>query len=276
MPPRTKTPAPAVGIHAHDEFKLGKKAPGTDRRDLRLAKLINKAEFAGLKLPGSVAYQDKVTGGYPMLGNDRVGDCTMAAKYHMIQTWDAVVGEVTFMPTDGMALGDYSRVTGYNPRDPSTDQGAVERDVLNDWRSHNAADGQRIYAFAAVDFKDEAQVKFATYLFGGVYWGLALPKVAQDQAQPGGTWKKPTRLTGGGAPGSWGGHAVPSTGFDRHGVPFITWGFEMHMAWAFIREYAEECWAIIPPEWFTKSGINPAGFNEAKLQQYLGSLSGGA
>jgi hypothetical protein len=273
VPPRAKTPAPAVGIHAHDTFKLGRRPKTPDRRDLQFAKLIDKSAFAGVKLPGHLAYQDKVTS-YPMLGNDRVGDCTMAAKYHMIQTWDAVVGEVTFAPTDGMALGDYSRVTGYNPRDPNTDQGAVERDVLNDWRSVNAADGQRIYAFAAVDFKDEAQVKFATYLFGGVYWGISLPETAQDQSQAGGTWKKPTRITGQGAPGSWGGHAAPSTGYDRHGVPLITWGFEMHMAWAFIREYVEECWALVPREWFAASGIDPTGLNEAKLEQYLASLSG--
>ena len=84
-----------------------------------------------------------------MLGNDQVGDCVIAAMLHYIMAAQANVGKsVTF--TTQQALDLYSAITGYNPSDPSTDQGTAWTDALAYWQSTGCC-GHKILGWAAVD-----------------------------------------------------------------------------------------------------------------------------
>lgn len=68
-----------------------------------------------------------------MLGNDQVGDCVIAAMLHYVMAARASVGNpVTF--TTQQALDLYSAITGYDPADPSTDQGTAWTDALAYWQ----------------------------------------------------------------------------------------------------------------------------------------------
>jgi len=80
----------------------------------------------------------------------------------------------------------YERVSGYDPATGANDNGAVELDVLNQWRQVGIG-GHKIGAFVAVSPSDAREVKEAIYLFGGVYIGISLPLAWQGQS----AWKAP-------------------------------------------------------------------------------------
>src|ERR1700730_16198810 len=70
---------------------------------------------------------------WPMYGNDRLSDCACAAPGHMMEVFtDQVDGSArTLSDNDIIALYE---TQGYNPADPSTDQGCNMLDVLKAWR----------------------------------------------------------------------------------------------------------------------------------------------
>src|ERR1700750_2435947 len=69
-----------------------------------------------------------------MLGNDRYGDCVEAANGHLVeqQTYIGQGSEVSV--TTAQVLAEYSKITGFNPNDPNSDQGTIIQDGLNDLR----------------------------------------------------------------------------------------------------------------------------------------------
>ena len=174
--------------------------------------------------------------------NDQLGDCTCAAVGHSIQLLTTSSTGVEFTPPDSAILELYKKVSGYNPNDPSTDCGAVEIDVLNEWRQSGLC-GHTISAYAAVTPSNINHVKLAIQLFGFLYVGLALPKNAEDQD---GTW---TVVAGPDAvAGSLGGHAVIAVDYDADGVTFITWGQLKKATWAWWNAYCDEAYAVISPD----------------------------
>ena len=62
-----------------------------------------------------------------VMGNDTVGDCTCAGAGHALGLWTGNAGDLVTL-TREQVLAMYSAITGYNPSDPSTDQGANEVD----------------------------------------------------------------------------------------------------------------------------------------------------
>jgi hypothetical protein len=203
-----------------------------------------------------------------MYKNDVIGDCTIASAAHMIELWTASTGAER-SPTDEQVVAMYSAVTGYDPRNPQTDQGAVELDVLNYWRKTGLA-GDRIYAFVQVDPRNQHEFKAAMWLFGGLYLGLALPVSAQ--AQVGRRWS--VQRGPNGQPGSWGGHAVPATDYNRAEVTVVTWGATQRCTWGFIADYCEEAYAVLSPDWVSRlTQKAPSGFDLAALQADLSKFT---
>src|SRR5262249_31150131 len=156
---------------------------------------------------------------WPMMANDRLGDCTLAAVGHCIEQWTAVAMGHPIVMTDEEVIAAYSAIAGYDPADPSSDQGAVELDVLKYWRKHGMkTPSQNCDKLAAVAFGDDAtQPRISTAACGSAYPGLALPVAAQPQD----VWDVPASkadLKGDWAPGSWGGHAVPAMQYDPEGL----------------------------------------------------------
>ncbi len=202
-----------------------------------------------------------------MMDNDKIGDCTCAAAGHMIMGWSAD-NKKKVAPTTASIVSAYSAITGYNPKTGANDNGANETDVLNYWRKTGIA-GHKIGAFAATEPTNHNHIMQSVFLLGGCYIGLALPLSAQTQTvwsvPPGGT-------TGKGAPGSWGGHAVPVIGYDANGVTVITWGATKVMTWAFWAAYCDESYAILSPDFVSGTKPAPSGFDLAALQADLSEL----
>jgi hypothetical protein len=245
----------------HDKYlPLGKRVARHDPRTLQLVKYLTSLP----KPPDTLAWSMKTDKKWPMFKNDVVGDCTCAAAAHMIEVWTAAgqLKEVEVRDEDVLAL--YTLVTGYNPKRPETDQGAVVLDVLNKWRKVGLA-GHKIGAFTTISPMSKTITKDAIYLFGGVYTGFELPESAQDQA----VWDVPAGgLRGPGEPGSWGGHAIPIVDYDDRTLTCITWGAAKKMTWAFYRAYCDEAYAIISQD-FLSGNKAPNGFDLATLQTDL-------
>lgn len=257
--------------------KLGKLPPRIDSRTLRLAKYLGQQGTDRRALPPAppaVDWTAKISS-WPMMANDTLGDCTCAAAGHMIECWTANLGDA-FTPTSAQIIAAYSATSGYVSGDPATDNGAVELDVLNHWRQQGIA-GHKIDAYAALDVaaasnrQNHECVKQAIAVFGGAYIGLALPLSAQQQD----VWNVPSpwsHLRGQGAPGSWGGHAVPVLAYDADGLTCITWGAKKRMTWDFFAQYCDEAYAPLSPDWLSQQGLDPSGLDFTQLQSDLSAL----
>lgn len=244
--------------------KLGRLPKKTDPRTLQLGRYIEDA----LPAPPSAMPTIRVPS-WPMYGNDRLGDCTIAATGHMIQGWSFSVGKEKTLSESVIEAAYWE--TGAPPSSHGTaggdtDNGRNELDVLNYWRKTGIG-GDRITAYAEAKIA-QREIEQGTYLFGGLYTGVALPLTAQQQH----VWDVVPNSGEAGEPGSWGGHAVPFVGYDTGGVYLVTWGGVLKATWAFVEKYFEEAYAIVSPDWFGAKGVDVHGFNAAQLSADLKSL----
>lgn len=247
--------------------KLGRRAIKTDSRTLRLSRYLT----AGLAAPPPLYDWTRGLTRFGMMLNDSLGDCTIAALGHAIQIWTTNTSAELTLP-DATILNGYQQFCGYNPADPTTDQGGFALDVLKDFKSQGLG-GQTIIGFMAANPANTRELKQAIYLFGGVYIGLNLPISAQSQA----VWDVvPDDGTGNTVPGSWGGHAVfvPAYGGTNKvltDATCITWGGLQKMTRAFWVKYVDECYAPLSPSWIAATGA-PNGFNLAQLEADLSQI----
>lgn len=245
----------------HTKMKLGRRAIRHDPRTLQLARYMKALPPP----PPAVDWTKGITA-FGMMLNDALGDCTIAGCGHAVQIWTANLGAEITVP-DPTVEQFYEEWDGYNPADPSTDQGGVELDVLNSWRQGGFA-GHILTGFADPHPANLEAVRQAIELFGGVYIGLSLPLSAQNQA----VWAVTEPTDPAAAPGSWGGHCVFVPKYDQNGFTCITWGGLQVMTKAFWLEYCDEAHALLSKDWLGAKG-SPQGFNLAQLQADLQSVT---
>lgn len=230
-------------------FRGGKLPAQPARPHLRLTAVL--ATLAAP--PASCDWQsDSIT--WPMYGNDQWGDCTCAAVGHIVNQLTFYGSGTEVQPTDADVLGMYSRVTGFDPKRPSTDQGAYCQDVLADWRKNGIA-GHKITAYAAVDVGNLTEVKQAIALFGTVYIGLNVPQSAMDAFNAGKVWDVVKRSP------SLGGHCVPVGAYDTATklISGVTWGSEFQMTESFWKANVDEAWVVLDADGLNRAGSYFAG-----------------
>jgi hypothetical protein len=242
------------------DFRLGKKPAVQDPRTLKLSRYLT-----GTLVPPPVAHWGH---GLPftMLSNDVYGDCVEAAYAHHVQVWCDRAGN-PFVPTDAEALGAYSAMTGFNPADPSTDQGTDMLTACKYWQATGMA-GHEVTAYLSVPPQQQAEVKTSVAFYGGLYLGVQLPLSAQSQV--GATW---TVVTGPDAvAGSWGGHAIAVTGYDENILWACTWGKLQALTWDWLSVYGDEAFVLLSRDWQETSGTSPSGLAWGQLQADLANL----
>jgi hypothetical protein len=245
-------------------YGLGKMAARHDPRTLLMANYLKPSNIA--PPPASKDFQQKVKK-WPMMLNDKLGDCTCACAGHMIEQWTTYASKEV-IPADQAILQAYEAVSGYKPGHPKTDKGAVVLDVLNYWRKTGISKHQ-IMAYAAVEPKNHDQIKDAVVLFGNCYLGVQLPVSAQQQQ----VWSVPPGgPVGEGAPGSWGGHAIPVVAYDVRGLTVITWGAPKRLTWGFLDAYCDEAYAVLSHDFFNEKEISASGFDLATLKDDLAKI----
>lgn len=255
-------------------LRLGKKPATEDKRDFLFAKYVKPAL---LPEPPAVFGHDvlpkRETWG--MLGNDEYGDCVWAGAAHEFMLWKGEADQKLPFTTQGV-LSDYSAVTGFDPNDPSTDQGTWVRDALK-YRQNTGtidANGRRhkIKAYAAVELQNIQELWQAVYLFGAVGIGFNVPNTIWDQWDRGLTWDvtDPNATIDGG-------HYVPIVGRDNDLIKFVTWGQETTMTQNFYNKYVDEAWAMLSTAPMTPgpglvNAKSPEGFDWETLKADLGAL----
>ena len=229
-------------------MKLGKKPATPSRvRPMRDLLGLHGAGKIAPPVPAGADWSQHVSA-WPMLDNDQVGDCTIAAVGHAAQCWTAAAGDQRLM-TDAEAVSGYE-LFGYVPGDESTDQGANAQDVLTRWTTPGfAVGGQQdvLTGFCAIDTQDDSEVRAGVAWLGVVYAGVALPLGVQgaDAWDCGPLEPNGAPVDGPWAVGSWGGHAIVIVGYSPNGLLCITWGKTLWMTWPFWRTYADEAYGLL-------------------------------
>jgi hypothetical protein len=251
-----------------EELKMGKKEFEADPRDFKLS-----AVLAGVELPQAprrFGHGYMYRGKWGMLGNDKVGNCVFAGFDHQAMI-SSKLGRDPEQFTEETAISDYSAVTGYNPSDPSSDQGTYVREGLSYWRKTGiqTADGDRhqIGGFVQIEPKDWEQLMSCAYTFSSVGIGWEVPSTIWDQWNEGVPFDvvdENARIEGG--------HYTVVTG--RTGMTIggmITWGRRKSFTKDFYERYNDETWAIVFPDEIRK-GKNIRGYELATLQEMLNAL----
>lgn len=250
------------------KYKLGKTA-ARPAMGLRFADVFNAESLP--TTPASFGHQSLVADGmFHMLGNDSVGDCTIAgaAHEHMLWTLEGGIPRARFTTKD--VLSDYSAVTGYNGT-ASSDTGA-DMQVVAAYRQKTGivdATGARhkIDAFASLRVGDLTQLAQAVYLFGAAGMGFQLPASAEyqfDHSQP---WAV--------IPGDKieGGHYVPCVGRNATGnFLFISWGRLQAATPEWVTTYMDEGLAYFSREILNAKGVSPESYDATALQKYFGAF----
>jgi hypothetical protein len=253
-------------------YKLGKQPKRTDIRTLQLSNYLKGA----VAPPAQVDWGTKVTS-WGMLGNDTVGDCAWAGQAHADMLWSSNTKPAPLDITTTEVLAAYSAVTGYNPKDNGpkgnpTDQGTNLIDALKYWRT-TGIDGQTITAFVEVDRKNLDHVKMAIDLFGCVYLGVELPDAVLPTPSHIPPWTVAPNGTKGNAPDPQNGHCIIYSAYDASGPTVISWGTTVPASWAFHSAYCDELYAMVAPDWFGRSGVDPQGVDMAALQHDLDQIA---
>lgn len=245
------------------------------RHDDRTLKLSTYAPSSGFVFPKTKSWAPDVPS-FPMLANDRFGDCVFAGAYHQIQLWLDADG-VDVVPAEADTLQAYSEVTGFNPNDPSTDRGANLLDVLNFWRKtgmpwtvNGTPMRHEIAGYAKIQHTNHAEAKLAIAEFGGAYLGVNLPLAAQAQFGSGKHWtvgRGPNSV-----PGSWGGHCVVAVGYNATTVALVTWGKIQFATYGWLDTYADEMYAILSTDWTGGDDKSPSQVDFAQLKTDIGSF----
>jgi hypothetical protein len=215
--------------------------------------------------PPSVDWHSEVPG-WPMYLNDQIGDCTEAMVGHILENTSTYAGNPPVGVSDQDVLTAYERVSGYNPDDPNTDQGAVLQDVYGDWRKVGVG-GHKNLVFAQVNHRNLDEIRQAVAHFGAVGLGIVVTQAMMDDFNAGQPWARSTGP-------QLGGHAVPIVGYDAKYVYVVTWARVQAMTWACLVAVTDETWAAVLPEWFNAAGHDPEGLDLYGLGQEFSTLTG--
>jgi hypothetical protein len=256
-------------LRANPILPTGKAPARRDDRDLRFADYLTTLPPTPSGILGHFALIVATLWG--MLGNALWGDCVWAGADHETMLWTTEAGDAAVF-VDANALADYSAVTGFNPNDPSSDQGTDVRDSYTYRMKTGVIDAagnrHKLGAYLNVDL-DVAHLARAIYLFGVVGLGIEFPESAMDQFNAGEPWDVVP-----GTPKPTDGHYIPLVGYDpTKGYWYVvTWGKLQPVTTAFLLKYADEHYALLSPE-MLKNGASLEGFDLATLQGDLKAIN---
>lgn len=251
-------------------YKLGLK-PVLAQPRLRLADYFTSdlPSVNDLKFP--FGHTDLITP--EMFGNDSVGDCDPVALVEGVRLLTAGQGKEANFTTQTV-LQLYSDITGYNPDDPSTDQGTDVHEGFQYWQNTGITDADgnvhKVLDYAGLTPGDWDELLVALSLFDVVYIGLSMPTYAQDQFTAGQPWHL--------LPGRHqieGGHAVPVVGAQSATLgQLFTWGGVGGIESTFYSTLSTVAVVAITPDMFT-NGKTMEGIDLNKLQADLPLLNTG-
>ncbi len=209
-----------------------------------------------------------------VLGNNDVGDCVIASILHAIGLVTGNAGNLATFSTQ-QALSIYSTLTGYDPRDPSTDQGTDPEVALNYWRSTGCY-GHKILGWISVDSSSPTQLATAMWLFENLHFAEGLPDA----------WLNPGPRADGflwdvaGPAVDNNGHMFVGTGHNNAGITIDTWGMRGTLTYSAIARYSSRSvygavYTALSEDSIDKvSRKAPNGFNLSALVADINAMGG--
>jgi hypothetical protein len=209
---------------------------------------------------------------WPMYLNDQLGDCTIAGMGHVYGALWQYGSGTEAMFTDDMIRRVYSRVGGYVPGEPDTDNGCNMQDVLADQHVHGIADvhGRRhkVAGYAALGNPQDLDLLGQVLsVFGTIYVGCNVQQQMEDEFGAGQPW------TWDPAAATIGGHAIclqRRRGSGDAPLDYVTWGALQPATTGFQSGAVEEAWAVVSEDWVQKNGTTVTGLD---LQQLLADMA---
>lgn len=242
-------------------LKLGLK-PAVNRPKLNLKNYVNLSVLPTPPPKGdwSLALSD----GFSMLGNGPdpdnppgaeggAGCCFFAAATELIRCVTANAQSVEATLTTGDNLRAYSLCTGWNPKDPATDQGTEPGAGFN-FLMHTGIAGHKFGPIVAVDWTKPDMVRAAQWLFPGLMMGVDFPE----------DWEM-TRVWDLTTSPVVGGHEIYLFAWDdsisNEIGSIASWGESIPMTWAAAQKYINQLTATVAPEWIADNNLAPSGFD---------------
>lgn len=192
---------------------------------------------------------------WPMAGNDRYGDCTIAGALHADQATASLVSEPWTYPGDNTVVSEYLGLGN------GADKGLAVTDVLRAWTTDGLF-GKQLVAFAPLHPRFTQTMKQAVALGGAVYCAVALPKLAQNQFAAHVPWDLTRTLEDDDIEG---GHCIILVGYNRLGPVFVTWGALQQATWRWWASYGTEAYALVTAEVKDAGGLR--GVDLPRLEQ---------
>jgi len=190
-----------------------------------------------------------------------VHNCTKAAWYHAHQVWTFNACGVMQTMSDATVLKSYEMIDGYDPNDPSTDQGGNEQADLTyavtTGMPEDDGSMNKLTAFVEIDPRNVLDVKRAITSCGLVYIGFLVPAyILPDGSVPPKIWALDLKADN----TIIGGHAVILPGYDALGFNVVSWGRkDFKMTWAFFAQFVNEIYALIDIDFVGAKGTTPGG-----------------
>jgi len=175
---------------------------------------------------------------WPLDGNVRHGDCTMAAAAHSIHLWNVTTHQSNPIPNTQQVIDQYLKLS------KGSEAGLIESNVLKTWHSRGLW-GHKILGYSHINVHNIAMIKQAVFMYGLAYVGVQLTHSSDRQFKDRTPWAL--------APGwqsevPYGAHAIPIVGYDKHHFYVVTWGVVLPVSFDWWHVYGEEAWVILPPQ----------------------------
>lgn len=247
-------------------YRLGRQPRAHNPSVPKLTALMASLPTPLKSIPLCANYTAGMRANFGMMLNDQLGDCTCAAYYHARQIWSSFSRLQEVTPPDSDVLALYEANCGYNPKNPATDQGGVEQDVLTYLLNTGAPGCEPIIAFAEVDARDADQLRRTIYECGVAYLGINLPSHILGAGEPPAVWDYKSGA------GIDGGHAIILCGYTIDGFELVSWGRKYFATNEFIAAYCEEAYAIADGEWIKNTGLTPLNMSVAQLETQMEAL----
>lgn len=210
--------------------------------------------------------------------NDQLGDCVIAGGYHLTGLETGNATGTAFHATSTYLIADYHAIGGYNPNDPSSDQGCDEETAFAYWLKHGFANGTKIIGRLAIDPTNVDEIKLAMWLFENLFFGVELPDAWINPFPSGDNFA--WQLAG--APDPDNGHAFVGVGHSESGIVIDTWGIYGLITYDAIAKYCSESaggqiFVILTPDQLAKAATKaPNGVDWSAIVAAFNSLGGNA
>lgn len=250
---------PAVGIHEHAEFKLGRAPKLPDRAKLQFGNFLRAGAIP--EHPLSVDDLSDVQYGLDM--NDQFGDCVPTG-------FDNFRRMVTRLLTGTQVNATQEDVFRWyrtqNPNfDPDNYKEADDQGMVIQYFLEELVKEGVILGFAEVDHKNPQEMQAALYTFLGVIGGVDL-EVAQQGQTDLGFWDYA-------GSSEWGGHCVLIGAYTGDSEECITWAQRVRMTAKFMQNQLDEAWVVILPEHVARPDFR-AGFDLQKFAWAYEAITG--